>query len=132
MDLTKIVTFKKPAPDGILPEEASPDQPVAVATILSTSVPAGTYHKGERMLMLREDVIAELSLLLGRNITNTDDLLLAAHNVTTLNIKGLTGADITLEPYLLHRLRSRCHPTQDFPEFVRARVIELLMGYCGA
>ena len=127
MDLTKTVTFKKPAPDGILPEEASPDQPVVFATI-----PAGTYHKGERMLMLREDVIAELSLLLGRNITNTDDLLLAAHNVTTLNIKGLTGADITLEPYLLHRLRSRCHPTQDFPEFVRARVIELLMGYCGA
>ncbi len=81
---------------------------------------------------LKEDDLAELSKLLGRNIKDSDDLLLAARNVTTLSVKGLEGGDITLEPYLLNRLKSRCHPTQDFPEFLRERIKELLAGYCGA
>ena len=112
MDLTKTTFFNK-AP--IAPT-------IAVAEPEPIQVP----------VTLRPSDLKELSRLLGRNIKDADDLLLAARNVTTLSVKGLTGADITLEPYLLDRLRSRCHPTQDFPQFVRERVVELLAGYCGA
>ncbi len=80
-------------------------------------------------LMLSKSDLAELSTLLGRNIQDSTDLLLAARNVTTLSVEG---SDITLDSYLLNRLKSRCHPTQDFPEFLRERIKELLAGYCGA
>jgi len=82
-------------------------------------------------LMLSKADLAELTKLLGRNIADADDLLLAARNVTTLSVNGLEEGDITLEPYLLNRLKSRCHPTEYFPKFVRERVKELLAGYAG-
>jgi len=83
-------------------------------------------------LMLSKEDLAQLTALLGRNIADADDLILAVRNVTTLSVKGLEEGDITLEPYLLNRLKSRCHPTEYFPKFVRERVKELLAGYCGA
>ena len=80
-------------------------------------------------LMLSKSDLSELSKLLGRNIADASDLIAAAKNVTTLSVDGI---DITLDSYLLNRLKSRCHPTQDFPTFLRERVKELLAGYCGA
>lgn len=82
-------------------------------------------------LMLSRADLTELTKLLGRNIADADDLMLAVRNVTTLSVKGLEEGDITLEPYLLNRLKSRCHPTEYFPKFVRERVKELLAGYAG-
>ena len=82
-------------------------------------------------LTLSKDDLAQLTKLLGRNIADADDLMLAARNVTTLSVKGLEEGDITLEPYLLNRLKSGCHPTEYFPKFVRERVKELLAGYAG-
>ena len=82
-------------------------------------------------LMLSKADLSELTKLLGRNIADVDDLMLAVRNVTTLSVKGLEEGDITLEPYLLNRLKSRCHPTEYFPKFVRERVKELLAGYAG-
>lgn len=81
---------------------------------------------------LNDSQLSELSQLLGRNIADADDLLLAARNMTTLSIDGLEGGDITLDSYLLNRLRSRCPTNVDFGGFVRDRVKELLAGYCGA
>ena len=95
------------------------------------AVQAGEFKKGEQMVMLRQSHLSELSELLGRNIMDVDDLLLAARNVTTLSVNGVEGTDIVLEPYLLNRLKSRCHPTERFPDFLRARVKELLCGYAG-
>ena len=84
-----------------------------------------------RGIEISEDNRLELGRLLGRNIADVDDLMLAVRNVTTLSVKGLEEGDITLEPYLLNRLKSRCHPTEYFPKFVRERVKELLAGYAG-
>ena len=100
-------------------------------TLVSAAVRAGTFANGDFAVMLRPADLAELTKLLGRNISDADDLLLAARNVTTLSIEGLEGGDITLDSYLLNRLKSRCHPTQDFPQFVRDRVKELLASYAG-
>lgn len=72
--------------------------------------------------------LAQLTMLLGRNIATADDLMSAAKAVTTLSVDGI---DITLDSYLLNRLKSRCHPTQDFPTFLRDRVKELLASYAG-
>jgi len=80
-------------------------------------------------LMLSKADLAELTKFLSRNIATADDLIAAAKAVTTLSVDGI---DITLDSYLLNRLKSRCHPTQDFPTFMRDRVKELLAGYCGA
>lgn len=88
--------------------------------------------KGEEMLLLREKDLRELSAILGRNIKDSDDLKLAARNMSTLSIKGLDGGDLVLDTYLLNRLRSRCHPSDDFPKWVRDRIVELLAGFCGA
>ncbi len=82
-------------------------------------------------LLLSSADLSELSNLLGRNIASSDDLLLAARNITTLSVNGVEGTDIVLEPYLLNRLKSRCL-TNDFPTFIRERIKELLAGYCGA
>lgn len=73
----------------------------------------------------------ELSKYLGRNISSSIDLVSAARNVATLRINGMESAPITLDPYLLNRLRSRCHPTTDFPKFVREQVVKLLSDFCG-
>ena len=85
----------------------------------------------EPIVTLSKADVAELTKLLGRNIADVDDLMLAVRNVTTLSVKGLEEGDITLEPYLLNRLKSRCHPTEYFPKFVRERVKEMLAGYAG-
>ena len=120
MDLTKTTFFNK-----------APIVPPVIATSPTTAAGPDPIP-APKAISLRPSDLTELSRLLGRNIKDADDLLLAARNVTTLSIKGLAGGDITLEPYLLDRLRSRCHPTQDFPAFVRERILELLAGYCGA
>ena len=101
------------------------NQPVFLA-----SVPEGTYAKGDTFetFMLSEKHLAELSTLLSANIMNATDLMRAARNVSTVSVQGIK---VTLEPYLLDRLHSRCHPTDNFPDFLRARLLELLAGYCG-
>ena len=83
-------------------------------------------------IRLTQDDIAELSRYLGRNISSSIDLVSAARNVSTLRIKGMESAPITHDPYLLSRLKSRCHPTTDFPQFVRETVIKMLSDFCGA
>lgn len=74
--------------------------------------------------------LAELSKLLGRNIADRDDLLLAARNLSTLSVEGIEGAEITLDSYLLNRLRSRCQEN-DFGAFVRRVIVEQLAAFCG-
>jgi hypothetical protein len=86
------------------------------------------YGHGLPCLELGTQDLEDLTNLLGRNIDSVDGLLAAAKAVTTLSVDGI---DITLDSYLLNRLKSRCHPTQDFPQFVRDRVKELLSGYAG-
>ena len=115
-----------------LPME-KPETPIGEISpkILFAEMPAGAYQRGEKLLMLREDVVAELSQLLGRNIADVDDLLLAARNVSTLSVDGIEGGDITLDSYLLNRLKSRCPTNVDFGGFVRDRVKELLAGFAG-
>lgn len=85
----------------------------------------------EASLCLSEYELGQLSMLLGRNIKDSDDLLLAARNMTTLSINGLEGGDIVLDSYLLNRLKSRCASNVDFGGFVRDRIKELLAGYAG-
>ncbi len=71
--------------------------------------------------------LAEISECLGRNISSRGDLLAALRSITTVTIEG---SGVTLEPYLLNRLKSRCH-TPDFPGFLRRVIVEQLAGYCG-
>lgn len=73
--------------------------------------------------------LANLSVYLGRNIRKVSELVSAVRAVTTLSVNG---TEITLDPYLLNRLKSRCHPTEDFGEFIKRTVKEQLAGYCGA
>jgi hypothetical protein len=89
-------------------------------------------EKRRATLYLDPDDLAELSKLLSWNIKDRKDLFYAAKNVTTLSIKGMEKDAITLDSYLLNRLRSRCHPTQNFPEWIRTTVVRLLADFCGA
>ena len=84
-----------------------------------------------RTLTLNNSDMGKLTYYLGRNIESVDTLIAAAKSISTLNVKGLSRGEITLEPYLLERLKSRCHPTTDFPTFVREMVVKALMDYCG-
>jgi hypothetical protein len=79
-------------------------------------------------MVLSKSHLAQLSVLLGRNIATAEELVAAAKNVTTLSVDG---TDITLDSYLLNRLKSRCPSNVDFGGFLRDRVKELLASYAG-
>ena len=70
-----------------------------------------------------------LSTALGKNIMSADDLVATAEKLSTINVEG---ANVTLEPYLLNRLKSRCHPSKKFSEFMKETVIAQLASYAGA
>tara|TARA_R110000868_G_scaffold411621_1_gene706462 strand:+ start:4675 stop:5010 length:336 start_codon:yes stop_codon:yes gene_type:complete len=73
--------------------------------------------------------VALLSAALGKNIMSAEDLVATAEKLSTINVEGVA---VMLEPYLLNRLKSRCHPSKKFPEFLKETVIAQLSGYAGA
>ena len=49
-------------------------------------------------------------------------------SMTSLNLNGL---EVTLEPALLQRLKSRCVGRQDFCEFLSAEITRQLRAFVG-
>jgi hypothetical protein len=76
---------------------------------------------------LSDDQLKELSKALGLNITSSAGLVSRVKSMTSLNLDGL---EITLEPALLQRLKSRC-VRQDFREFVSNEITRQLRAYVG-
>ena len=77
---------------------------------------------------LTPEQVLELSVLLGRNVNDRRDLIKAVRNLSTISVDGLA---LTLEPYLLNRLKSRCHPTEEWGVFLRRVIVEQLNAYAG-
>ncbi len=78
--------------------------------------------------LTQEDLNA-LAPLLGRNVQTKSELLRAVGMLTSISVDG---AQITLEPGLLARLKTRASANRAaFPEFVRKTVIDQLHGFVG-
>jgi|SRR6185312_1428096 len=90
-------------------------------------LPASTEDETEGALLLTKDDTRLLSSYLGRNIQSRSDLLQAAQKVSTINVNG---REITLEPALLQRIKSRCIRA-DFPLFLEATIKGLLHSFVG-
>ena len=76
---------------------------------------------------LSEQELRELSALLRSPVQSKDDLFLACQNLATISVEG---AEITLEPGLLKRLKTRCI-NQAFPAFVKKTVVDQLHHFVG-
>lgn len=68
-----------------------------------------------------------LSRFLSQNVFTSQDLIEAVKRLSALNIEGL---EITLEPRLLQRLKTRC-VRGNFDEWLRAEIIHMLNSFVG-
>jgi len=73
-----------------------------------------------------DDLLA-INKLVGRNIQTKEDLLAALKHATSISVNGV---EVTLEPGLITRLKSRCI-RQDFDKFLHDRVIEWAHAFVG-
>jgi hypothetical protein len=93
------------------------------------SAPAlnGFKEDDDAVVLLAADLV-EISPLVGQNIRTREDLIEAVRKLSTVTVEG---ADVTLEPGLLIRLKSRCLDKARFPEFMRKTVRDCLHSYVG-
>lgn len=78
--------------------------------------------------------VVEISRLLGKNFPTQgsnevkEALVAAIRGLATMNVEGV---EITLEPRLLHRLKTRCLKGNDFPTWLKDVVVKQLHDYAG-
>jgi len=80
------------------------------------------------VVSLTHDDLLELSPFLGRTVQTKDELFLACQSLSTVTVDG---QEVTLEPKLLSRLKSRCIGKQEFGPWLKKVVIEQLHSYVG-
>lgn len=76
---------------------------------------------------ITQDDVAEFARVLSKNIKTKDELMAACRALTTVSVNGI---EITLEPGLLTRLKSRCI-RRDFSEFLRETIVKDLHSFVG-
>lgn len=81
----------------------------------------------EKAFIITQDDLAEFARVLSKNIKSKDELMAACRALTTVSVDGV---EITLEPGLLTRLKSRCI-RREFPEFLRETIRKQLFDYVG-
>lgn len=81
----------------------------------------------EFAVILSPDDVIDISKSLGKNIQSAEDLKERCAQVTTLRVDGV---EVTLEPRLLMRLKSRCIH-RDFKDFLKEVVVKQLHDYAG-
>jgi hypothetical protein len=79
-------------------------------------------------MMLDDEQLKELSSALGLNISSAAQLVSRVRSMTSFDLDGM---QITLEPALLQRLKSRCVGRQDFCEFLSAEITRQLRAFVG-
>jgi hypothetical protein len=79
------------------------------------------------MVLTHADV-ASIARLCRQNILSQADLMKAITNLGTVSVEGV---QVTLEPRLLQRLKSRCLIKDGFPGWLRDVVIRQLHDYAG-
>lgn len=80
------------------------------------------------VLGLSQDQVNEISSLLGLNIVNPDQLIQRVRAMRQITVEGV---DITLDPGLVNRLRSRCVKKDGFADYLTAEIKRLLHGAVG-
>lgn len=78
------------------------------------------------ILLAPADILL-LSQTFGVNIRSRDDLVRQCKSLSTMSVGGV---EISLEPGLLSRLKSRA-VRQDFPTWLREETLRLLHGFVG-
>jgi hypothetical protein len=89
------------------PKEPAPDDPALVLT--------------------HADMVG-LSKLMKRSVKDRDTLLAA---ITSLNAVSVEGVQVTLEPRLLQRLKTRCLDKPNFPSWLAEVVVKQLHDFAG-
>ncbi len=79
-------------------------------------------------VILLSDDLREISPLVGMNVASREELIEAIQKLATVTVEG---AQITLEPGLLIRLKTRCLDKARFPEFLAKTVRDGLHSYVG-
>jgi hypothetical protein len=83
----------------------------------------GFAHTDPYAVVIQNDIRYELTRLVGRTISNADDLVRAVRALSAIRINDPDGeqtAEITLTPELLARIVTRCHNQTRDPESARA------------
>lgn len=81
-----------------------------------------------KSLFLDDDQLKDLSRSLGLNINSPEQLVSRVKSMSSFDLDGM---EISLEPALLQRLKSRCVGRQDFKEFVSAEITRQLRAFVG-
>ena len=89
--------------------------------------PTSEYVDTHVGMELSVDDVHQLNSALGINLQSREQLVSRVKSMTSLNLDGL---EVTLEPSLLQRLKSRC-VRQDFREFVSNEITRQLRAYVG-
>lgn len=118
MSLVKDFLEKKAAEQQQATKPAIETQPLRDMTFVDAETAS---------IALTDADVRAISEMLGINVNNSDSLRKAVGKMSTLDVEGVK---ITLEPYLLQRLRTRCLD-KDWPNFLARTVRELLAGYAG-
>lgn len=92
------------------------------------SGPAVAIERVEPCVILSQLDLVELSGYLGRNIDSKAELLYACSRVATVNVQG---EEVTLEPMLLTRLKSRCPTSVDFAPWLGKLIKDWAHAYVG-
>jgi hypothetical protein len=109
-------------------QQSKPNLSVSVTEEFPGNAPSGVEEANRAgSVILSDDDLQEIGGYLGRNILNRRDLLIAAEKVTGICVDGV---NITLEPALLNRLKSRC-VRREYREWLAEIVTTCLREYAG-
>ena len=95
--------------------------------LIAERLPQLAESNSIKPLIIDDDVRRRMELLLGRNLSEPDELIRILERALTLQV-GETPVELT--PHLLERLRSRCFG-MPFDKFVALTVRRALEEYCG-
>jgi hypothetical protein len=79
------------------------------------------------LVLTHADLIG-LSTLMKRHVKDRDSLLRA---ISSLNAVSVEGVQVTLEPRLLQRLKTRCLDKPNFPNWLAEVVVKQLHDFAG-